>query len=157
MGVVPQPKKPLSIEEFLTSLNQSNPSIRLVRKIFDQYSGSIMRIYKKDSSLYEMVMGSVSPHRLPIIDKPLQVVIEARDDHQHLTGALFCYHHAAGAPPNNDPEIYDSRIWGQLYYQRGYGYYFTGAFGRSKDVLIDERYRPDAFDKDLMIELGVRQ
>jgi len=157
MGVVPQPKKLLSIEEFLTSLNQSNPAISRVCEIFNQYSGSVMRIYKKDSSLYKMVMESLSPHRLPIIDKPLQVVVEARDDHQYLTGALFCYHHAASAPPNNDPDIYDSRIWGQLYYQRGYGYYFSGAFGGTKDVIIDERYRPDVFDKDLMIELGVHQ
>ncbi len=156
MGVLPQPRQALTTEEFLSSLNQKNSMINRVREVFDEYSGSVMRIYKKDSSLYEMVMGSLGPHRLPIVDKPLQVVVEARDDHQYLTGALFCYHHAAGTPPNNDPDIYDSRIWGQLYHQRGYGYYFSGAWGRSRDVIIDERYRPDAFDKDLLIGLGLK-
>lgn len=156
MTVVPQPRKTLTVEEFLATLDQGNPAFNRISEIFKECDSSIMRIYKKDASLYEMVMGSLSPHRLPIVDKPLQVVVEARDDHQNLTGGLFCYHYAGGAPPNNDPDIYDSRIWGQLYYERGYGYYFTGAWGRSKDVMIGERYRPDNFDKDIMIELGLK-
>jgi hypothetical protein len=74
-----------------------------------------MRIYNKDSLLYEIVMGSLSHHRLSVVDSPLQVVVEVRDEHQYLTGALFCYHHTGGNPPHNDPDIYDSRIWGELY------------------------------------------
>ena len=155
MNDLPQPKREFSIEEFLSSLNRNNPAIDTVREIFDEWRGGIMRIYKKDSSLYDLVKCNLSPYRLPIIDRPLQIVVEARDFHQHLTGALFAYHHAGKEPPNNDPDIYDSRVWGLLYYERGYGYYFTGARGRTRDVIIGQNYRPDNYDKDLFIELGL--
>lgn len=154
MTALPEPRQQMTTAQFLASLDQNNSSIDRVREIFEEYDFCIMRIYRKDSSLHDIVMGSLSPYRLPIIDKPLQIVIEAKDGHQFLTGALFCYHHAGGAPPNNDPEIYDHRIWGQLYYQRGYGYYFTGAYGRTRDVVMSEGYRPDRFDKDLLMAVG---
>lgn len=151
MSEVPQPRRPLTVEEFLASLDQSNPAIERVRRTFNACSGNIMQIYKKDASLYEMVKGRLSTFRLPIIDKPLQVVVEARDDHEKLTGALFCYHAAAAG---DDPDVYDDRIWGEMYHRNGYGYYYSGAYGDTRTVIITAHaYKPDRYDKDLFIDL----
>ena len=150
---VPQPRKILSIEEFLDSLDKANSATQRVRKIFDSCSGNIMRIYKKDSSLREIVIGSLSPFRLPVIDKPLRVVIEARDDHQKLAGALFCYYVTAAGI---DPDTYNDQIWADMYVKNGYGYFFTGGWGRTRDVVISDTYQPDMYDLELLNDLKLR-
>lgn len=153
MNELPQPSRPLTVDEFLASLDQSNPLIRKVRSTFERNCGSVMLIYKKDSALYENVKGRLSMFRLPIVDKPLQIVVEARDSHEAILGALYCYH-SVGA--GHDPDMYDSRIWGEMYVKQGHGYYYSGAWGNQPTVIIaDHVYKPDRFDKDLLGELGL--
>ncbi len=153
MDTLPQPNSILTTEEFLASLDDKNPMVRVVRKTFLECDRDIMEIYKKDSSLYEMIKGRISVYRLPIVDKPLRIVIEARDGHERLTGALYAYH-AANA--GEDPTRWDERIWGQMYHQRGYGYYYTGAYGNTRTIIMTPHaYKPDRFDKDVLGELGV--
>lgn len=152
---MPEPKHPITTEEFLTSLDRGNPQFEEVELVFSVICGDrIMGIYKKDASLYEMVHGRLGPFRLPIIDKPLQVVIEARGGHQSLTGALFAYHAAA---QGEDPSLYHERTWGERYCRRGFGYYFTGAWGNARSVIIWEHvYKPDRYDKDLLLSFGIK-
>lgn len=152
MDALPQPNSVLTTDEFLASLDDTNPMVEAVREVFRECDPHIMEIYKKDSSLYEMIKGRISVYRLPIVDKPLRVVIEAREGHERLTGALYAYHAAAAG---EDPSMWDVRTWGQRYHQRGYGYYFTGAYGNTRTVIITEHaYKPDRFDRDLLGELG---
>lgn len=149
---IPQPKTVLSVEEFLTSLDKTNPTFQMVERALTFPGNKIGCIYKKDSQLCEMVMGRKSVSRLPIVDKPLQVVIEAGDFHEVITGALYSYHFVLSG---GDPNARNSLIWGELYCRAGYGYYFTGAYGNDRSVIISENdYKPDSFDKDLLIRLG---
>jgi hypothetical protein len=154
MDVAVQPRNLLTVNQFLALLDQSNRSAHWVQATLCQCRDSIIRIYKKDSALCDIIMGNHSYTCLPIIDKPLQVVIEARDSHEEITGALYCYHQRT---EGKDPEVWDSRIWGELYHKFGYGYYFSGAFSNRRTiVLTDYAYRPDPFDKDLFISLGIK-
>lgn len=149
---IPQPRIILSVEEFLASLDKTNPTFQMVERALTFPNNKTRCIYKKDSQLCEMVMGRKSVSRLPIVDKPLQVVIEAGDFHEAIIGAMYSYHFVS---LGGDVDMYKSFMWWDLYCRSGYGYYFTGAYGNDRSVIISENdYKPDSFDKDLLIRLG---
>jgi hypothetical protein len=149
----PQPKQLLSVDEFVGLLDQKNPKYRKVKTLLRIYSGDIMDIYKKDGSFYELIKGRIGIYRLPIVDKKLQIIIEARGHHEAIAGALYCYHAAA---KGEDPDGWDERIWGKLYVSEGHGYFFTGAYGNTKTVILDSiSYKPDRHDKDLFVDLKI--
>ncbi len=149
---IPKPQTVLSTEAFLDSLDKTNSMFQMVERALLFPNNQIRCIYKKDSQLCEMIMGRKSVYRLPIIDKPLQVVIEAGDFHEIITGALYSYHLVS---KGGDINVRNNLIWGELYCRAGYGYYFTGAYGNDRSVIISEQdYKPDVFDKDLLIRLG---
>jgi len=149
---IPKPREVLSVDDFLDSLDKTNSMFQMVARALLFPNNQIRGIYKKDSQLCEMVMGRKSVSRLPVIDKPLQVVIEAGDFHEAITTALYSYHLASNGC---DLDVRNSFAWGELYCRAGYGYYFTGAYGNDCSVIISEQhYKPDGFDKDLLIRLG---
>lgn len=149
---VPEPQRVLSVDEFLSSLDKTNSMFQTVERALIFPNNKTGCIYKKDSQLCEMIMGRKSVSRLPVVDKPLQVVIEAGDFHEVVTGALYAYHFVSNG---GDISLSNRFIWWDLYCHAGYGYYFTGAYGNDRSVIISEsRYKPDSFDRDLLIRLG---
>ncbi|TSC54785.1 MAG: hypothetical protein LiPW30_251 [Parcubacteria group bacterium LiPW_30] len=149
---IPKPREVLSVDDFLDSLDKTNSMFQMVARALLFPNNQIRCIYKKDSQLCEMVMGRKSVSRLPVIDKPLQVVIEAGDFHETITAALYSYHFTSRG---FDLDVRNSFSWWELYCHAGYGYYFTGAYGNDRSVIISEQhYKPDSFDKDLLIRLG---
>ncbi len=149
---VPQPDCLLTVDEFLNSLNQSNSAVGAVAETFQAFGEHIVRIYRKDASLRNVLAGGPRVYQLPIVDKPLRVVIEMNGCHDSLTSVLFAYHYASAG---RDPDIHSTQIWGDLYIDEGYGYYFSGALLNRKKLIIGHKYRPDMFDRDIMTLLGL--
>ncbi|MCR4281305.1 MAG: hypothetical protein NUV88_03175 [Candidatus Kaiserbacteria bacterium] len=140
----------MSVEDACALLNAQNPySEDVVAVLMVLQRMRNLTIRRKNDDLVEVVQELNNRKLYPLVDKNLKLVLGISASHEQLRLRLFRYHHQEknpndlAIPPINDNEAMDR------YITDGYGYLISSM--RPNTIVMGADYRPDSFDKDLLM------